>query len=238
MNNDIKVFENDEFGKFEILKIKGKEYFPATDCAKILGYSNPNDAISRHCKLDGVVKHEGVSSHVNQYGKRIEQKIEKTFITEGNLYRLIIRSKLPKAEKFEKWVFDDVLPSIRKTGYINEKEFKNLERRIIKLESETSPNRLWQYSVGVNTTEIAFSLGTTPKKLFKFLVSTGVAYRKWDKYELHNDYVGFGYIQKSRRDYEPFYGKRIKYWTLKGVNLVTDLYTRANNESLLGISMN
>ena len=108
------IFNNSEFGELAILEIDGKPYFPATECAEILGYSNPYDAISRHCR--GVVKHEGVSKTTNQHGVTTEQKNEKNFIPEGDLYRLITHSKLPSAEKFEKWIFDEVLPSVRKHG--------------------------------------------------------------------------------------------------------------------------
>ena len=66
--NELQVFENTEFGKLGIMLIDGKEYFPAIKCAEMLGYSNPYDAINRHCELDGVVKHEGVSYTTNQHG--------------------------------------------------------------------------------------------------------------------------------------------------------------------------
>ena len=122
MTNNLQVFNNTEFGELGVLVIDGKEYFPASECARILGYSNPRDAILRHCKPEGVVKHDGVSLTTNQYGISTEQMVEKTYITEGNLYRLIIRSKLPAAERFERWVFDEVLPTIRKHGlYATEK---------------------------------------------------------------------------------------------------------------------
>lgn len=103
--NELRVFENSEFGKLDIMLIDGKEYFPATECAKVLGYARPADAVRDHCK--GVVKMPTPSNGGTQ---------EKGFIPEGDLYRLIIRSKLPAAERFEKWVFDEVLPAIRKTG--------------------------------------------------------------------------------------------------------------------------
>ncbi len=114
--NDLKVFSNTEFGELGVMLIDGKEYFPATQCAKILGYSNPYDAIKRHCKGDGVVKREGVSYTTNQHNITTQQVTEIKYINEGNLYRLIVSSKLPAAEKFERWVFEEVLPSIRKTG--------------------------------------------------------------------------------------------------------------------------
>lgn len=106
--NDLQIFNNDEFGQVRTIEIDGKPYFSAIDVAAALGYKNPRDAVSRHCK--GVVKYDtptpGGQQAVN-------------FIPEGDIYRLIVRSDLPSAEKFEKWVFDDVIPQIRKTGGYN-----------------------------------------------------------------------------------------------------------------------
>ena len=112
--NELKVFQNSEFGELGILLIDGKEYFPATQCAKTLGYKNARDAIARHCK--GVVKHDGVSCTTNQHGVTTKQQVEINYIPEGDLYRLIVSSKLPAAERFERWVFDEVLPALRKNG--------------------------------------------------------------------------------------------------------------------------
>lgn len=103
--NEIKIFENQEFGKVRALEIDGKPYFCAADVAKALGYSNCNDAVIRHCRA--IVKCDTPISGKIQ---------EVNYIPEGDVYRLIVRSKLPSAEKFEKWVFDEVLPSIRQTG--------------------------------------------------------------------------------------------------------------------------
>ncbi len=105
--NDLKVFSNSEFGELGVLVIDGKEWFPAHQCAKILGYSNPRDAVRRHCKTGGVVKHDTPTESGVQ---------PVNYIPEGDLYRLIVHSKLPKAVEFEKWVFDTVLPSIRHNG--------------------------------------------------------------------------------------------------------------------------
>lgn len=105
--NDLKVFSNSEFGELGIMLIDGKEYFPATHCAKILGYANPRDAIQKRCKTEGVANCDVLTNGGKQSVK---------YINEGNLYRLIVSSKLPSAERFERWVFDEVLPSIRQTG--------------------------------------------------------------------------------------------------------------------------
>jgi len=115
MANNLQVFNHEQFGELQICTIDDKEYFGATNTATILGYANPHDAIGRHCKKDGVVKHEVIDSM-----GRIQ---EINLITEGNLYRLIVRSKLPKAVEFESWVFDIVLPTIRKAGgYVEDPE--------------------------------------------------------------------------------------------------------------------
>lgn len=124
MTEQIKTFENAEFGKLDVIIVDGKEYFPATQCARILGYKEPQNAIRRHCKKDGCVKCTvGVTTGTKADGSSVIQNIEMKFISEGNLYRLIIKSKLPTAERFECWVFDEVLPTIRKTGgYISDPE--------------------------------------------------------------------------------------------------------------------
>lgn len=103
--NELKVFQNSEFGELGVLTIDGKEFFPATQCAKILGHENPARAIRKYCK--GVTEMVTPTNGGNQATK---------FIPEGDLYRLIIRSKLPSAEKFEQWVFDEVLLELRKNG--------------------------------------------------------------------------------------------------------------------------
>lgn len=112
MNNELRVFENAEFGSVRTVEIEGKPYFVANDVTKALGYSNSRDAVARHCK--GVVKRDTPTTSGIQ---------SMSYIPEGDLYRLITHSKLPSAERFESWVFDEVLPSIRKNGgYISGQE--------------------------------------------------------------------------------------------------------------------
>lgn len=106
--NKLQVFQHPQFGGVEVIVIDGKEMFGATQVAKALGYTNPYDAINRHCKKDGLVKREVIDN--------LGRPQEMNFINEGNLYRLITHSKLPDSEKFESWVFDEVLPTIRKHG--------------------------------------------------------------------------------------------------------------------------
>ena len=115
--NELQIFKSEKFGEIEILIENGREYFPATEVAKILGYKDPNKAINTHCKKDGWV----IRPVIDRLGRTQEKK----FINEGNLYRLITKSNLPQAEVFESWVFDEVLPSIRKTGMYATDELLN-----------------------------------------------------------------------------------------------------------------
>ena len=87
--------------------IDGEVWFCATDVCKVFGYTNAPDAVSKHCKSGGIAKRDTPTV------SGIQQML---FINESNLYRLIIRSKKPEAEKFETWVTSEVLPAIRKTG--------------------------------------------------------------------------------------------------------------------------
>ena len=114
MNQQLQVFNHEQFGDVRIIEEDGRVLFCGKDVAKALGYENPRDAIRRHCR--GVVKRDGVSKTTNQHGVTTEQVTQMSFIPEGDLYRMITHSKLPAAERFEKWVFDEVLPTIRKTG--------------------------------------------------------------------------------------------------------------------------
>lgn len=106
MENEIKIFENEEFGSMRTLKEEtGRVVFCGSDVAKALGYRNVSDALIRHCK--GIVKHDTLTNGGMQ---------TLSFIPEGDVYRLVAHSRLPSAEKFESWIFDEVLPTIRRTG--------------------------------------------------------------------------------------------------------------------------
>ncbi|EPY2273184.1 BRO-N domain-containing protein [Clostridium sporogenes] len=104
--NNLQIFKNQEFGMVRMTEINNKPYAVANDVLKALGYAEGSwrTTLSRKCK--GVTKCNGLK--VNG--------VEVNLIPEGDIYRLITGSHLPSAEKFEVWVFDEVLPTIRKTG--------------------------------------------------------------------------------------------------------------------------
>lgn len=104
--NDLKVFENSEFGKIRTAIVNDKPMFCLTDICKALEMSNPTMVAQR---LD---EDERTKLDLGRQG-------ETNFITESGLYAVILRSDKPNAKKFRKWVTSEVLPSIRKTGSYN-----------------------------------------------------------------------------------------------------------------------
>ncbi|MCR0349374.1 hypothetical protein DWW36_12150 [Erysipelotrichaceae bacterium AF15-26LB] len=102
---ELQTFNSTQFGELRTAEIEGKIYYCGNDVARALGYIRPRDAVALHCK--GAVKHRTPTNGGVQ---------ELSFIPEGDVYRLAARSKLPQAEKFESWVFDEVLPQINHTG--------------------------------------------------------------------------------------------------------------------------
>ena len=103
--NQMEIFKNPEFGSIRTFEQNGEVLFCGKDVAQALGYRRPADAIAAHCK--------GVCVLPTPSNGGIQQM---KFIPEGDVYRLIVHSKLPSAERFERWVFDEVLPSIRQHG--------------------------------------------------------------------------------------------------------------------------
>ena len=118
--NEIKIFENAEFGQIRTVEIDGEPWLVGKDVAEALGYSNPQKAVRDHVDTED----RGVNEMVTPGGKQ-----NLTIINESGMYALIFGSKLPEAKKFKHWVTSEVLPSIRKTGGYtmgNQEEDKNI----------------------------------------------------------------------------------------------------------------
>jgi prophage antirepressor-like protein len=154
----LQLFINEEFGEIRGMEVNGKPYVVASDVAKALGYKRPNDAISQHCKY--TVKHR--IPHPQNKTKTLEVNI----IPEGDVYRLIIKSKLPSAQKFEEWVMDEVLPEIRRTGgYIDEgatqQQLQQLQQKI---------NMLTNYKIkGDTINDVCSATGLRRKTIKEYL---------------------------------------------------------------------
>lgn len=230
--NEIQIFSNDEFGQVRTIEIDGKPYFLANDVATALGYKNTNDAVSRHCK--GVVKHDTPTNSGIQ---------SISYIPEGDIYRLVMRSKLPGAERFESWVCDEVLPAIRKTGgYHLPQTYKEaLQELIAKVEEneqlqgqliemndkieEMQPkvsylDKILQSPSTVLVTQIAQDYGMSAKAFNKKLHDLGVQHKVGDQWILYAKYQGNGYVQSHTHSFERADGrldtKMNTEWSQKG----------------------
>lgn len=117
MNQQNQVFNHPQFGEIcTVQQEEGKVLFKANDVARSLGYAETAKAVRTHCKGVSVLD----TPIENQYGTVVMQPTK--FISESDVYRLVMRSKLPEAEKFQDWVCEEVLPAIRKDGaYLSEK---------------------------------------------------------------------------------------------------------------------
>ena len=196
MENKIQIFNNEEFGEVRTLNEDGKIYFVASDIAKRLGYMKPANAISAHCRytLKRSIPHP--------QGKGT---LDVNVIPEGDVYRLITHSKLPTAERFEKWVFDEVLPSIRKTGSYSLEIPKDYPSALRALADQCEINRIMKPKadfydtvastdslLSMNDTAKILNMGIGRNRLFKFLRDKNVLMKDNMPYQR---YVDAGYFK-------------------------------------------
>lgn len=228
MTANIQIFSNPQFGNVRTIELNSKIWFGATDVATSLGYSNPRDAIVRHCKSHGVVNHDVTDS----LGRTQQMK----FINEGNVIRLVASSKLPQAEEFESWIFDELVPTVMKSGgYIATKEsdtpeeimskalliaqdtLKRREERIASLEEQNklqsdelkkaAPKIEYVDTVlqSVNTytiTQIAKELGfTSGESLNKKLRELGIQFYQSGQWMLTHTFSNKGYTATRTQTY-------------------------------------
>lgn len=196
---ELQIFNNREFGQIRTIELEGKPYFMASDVAKALGYIRPNDAINQHCRA--TVKHSTLISGKMQ---------EVNFIGEGDMYRLITHSKLESAERFETWVFDEVLPSIRKHGIyatdnvidniLNNPDFgielltKLKEERTARVEAEKKNAILTHINKTYTMTEIAKELNMkSAVQLNKMLSEKKNQYHINGTWVMYSKYSDLGY---------------------------------------------
>ncbi len=246
--NKLQVFNSSEFGQLQIMVMDGKEYFPATDVAKILGYVKPHEAIKQHCRYP--------AKHGVPHPQNPTKQIEKNFIPEGDLYRLIVKSKLPAAEQFERWVFDEVLPDIRKRGmYASESllddilknpdlgirlftEYKDAKEEARQLQlanaqqkqiiGELQPkasyyDAILQNNATVPITKIAKDYGMSGRAMNALLKELGVQYKMGKTWLLYQQYADQGYTQSRTHLLDNGQSVMNTYWTQKGRLFLYDL---------------
>ena len=213
--NKIILFKHEKFGEIGVIFEDGNPLFPATECAKILGYKNPTDAISRHCRY--LVKHEV------PHPQNPNKTIEKVYFPEGDLYRLIMRSKLPEAQEFESWVCDRILPSLRKHGAyftaetlhktmsdprelakllntlaVGQEKCKKLEKENALLAGKANYyDRILHSKNAVPVTQIAKDYGMTAIAFNRMLHDYGIQYSVRNTWVLYAEYANLGYTQSK-----------------------------------------
>jgi anti-repressor protein len=136
---ELQVFKNQNFGEIRTIMKEGNSWFFGKDIAKVLGYSNTRDALSRHVEADdkaAVVIHDG------------GQNRNMSIINESGVYALIFRSTLPKSKQFKRWVTSEVLPSIRKHGMYAIDELLDNPDFMIKTFQKIQENKNGQLSFG------------------------------------------------------------------------------------------
>lgn len=217
--NEIQIFNNEEFGEVRTVEVEGKPFFCGSDVAKALGYTNPNKAINDHCRA------------ITKWSTPISGKMQDiNYIPEGDLYRLIASSKLPTAEKFERWVFDEVLPSIRKHGlYATDELLDNPDliiqmatklkeerkvRKVLELENKVQSQQIAELQPKASyydlilqckdlltVTEISKDYGISAKGFNAKLHELGVQYKQSSIWFLYSKYQDKGYTQTKTQSY-------------------------------------
>lgn len=192
LESSIEIFSNEAFGSIRIVMKDGKPLFCGKDVAEALGYKRTADAITTHCK--GVCELPTPTSGGIQKMK---------YIPEGDLYRLVAHSELPSAEKFESWIFDEVLPCIRKTGgYVSNDDLfietyfstvdestkavlrttlstvREQNKRIAEMKpKEDYYNALVDRGTNLSFRNTAKEIGVPEKRFVRFLMGNGYVYR-------------------------------------------------------------
>jgi len=221
---------------------QGEPWFVAKDVAEVLGYAKPRNAIATHCKgasIQGLPSNGGVQ--------------EMTIIPERDVYRLIMRSKLPSAERFEDWVVGEVLPSVRKHGgYMTPEKVEEAllnPDTIIRLATDLKAEREQRQRIqaerdrlkpkadtmdALMATDTALPIGSVAKalhkdfgigrnRLFRFLRNRGLLMAN---NEPKQEYLNRGYFRVVERRFEVNGEMRVGTQTLvyqKGVNYIARL---------------
>lgn len=244
--NELKIFNNPEFGQVRTITLDGEPWFVGKDVADALGYSNSRDALARH-----VDDEDKTSVVIPDTGSNYKSKT--TLINESGLYSLVLSSKLPTAKQFKHWVTSEVLPAIRKHGgYLTPEKVEEAllnPDTIIKLATELKAerearknaeleaasakqligelkpkadytDRILSSKGTVPTTAIAKDYGMSAKALNQKLHELRVIYRMGSQWFLYAKYQAKGYTHSKTFDFKHSDGrpdcKMQTEWTQKG----------------------
>ena len=250
---EIRVFENTEFGAVRALEVDGTPWFVGKDVAEVLGYSNPQKAIRDHVDEEDRTVNESFTVNGTMA----------SLINESGLYSLVLSSKLPGAKAFKRWVTSEVLPSIRKHGlYAIDEIIANPDMAIAALQAlkaereariaaeldkavrtqqvaELRPKASYydlilQCASLLSVTEISKDYGMSAKAFNKKLHELRIQYQQSGVWFLYAEYQDGGYTQTKTQNYSRSDGSQgartHMYWTQKGRLF---LYERLKAEGVL-----
>ena len=243
--NDLMIFQSPEFGQIRTVEVNGEPWLVGRDVAQALGYSNPRDALSRH------VDEEDKNTVVNPDGNRGNPNM--TIINESGLYSLVLSSKLPGAKKFRRWVTNEVLPSIRKTGgYALPQDYPSAlralaaaeeQRMALAAENERQKQQLADFEPirqyvdtileskgALAITQIAADYDISARRLNQILHDEGVQRNVNGQWILYRKHMGKGLTSSKTIHFTHADGrpdtKMQTQWTQKGRLLIHEILTR------------
>ena len=258
MNNEIKIFEHEQFGPVRTILIDGQPWFVGKDVAEALGYTNTRKALLDHVDVEDkntVTIRDGNKGNPNQ-----------TIINESGVYCLIIKSKLETARQFKRWVTSEVLPSIRKYGmYATEQTIDNVlngteeaEKLFIQLKEEKLRTRELENenmrlaeendslaevvdfinmyddeSDLLSVSDIAIAYQMSAIEFNRLLCILGIQHRAYGTWMIAPEYENCGYVRTDKRP--TFYGEGFfihTRWTHKGAAF---LYNRLKENGILPV---
>ena len=222
MQTNIQIFTNDIFGEIRTCQVNNQIMFVGKDVATALGYKNPSNALQVH------VDSEDKTSYLIQVSGS-NYKANTLFVNESGLYSLVLSSKLPQAKAFKRWVTNEVLPQIRKTGgYIPTRDAYGRELsseeildradaivgRTLRMLNEPAEDTL-------TATQVAKTFNMTVADFNAVLQDMGIQYRKGGHWNLCNHLQGRGYTaERTHVSYSLKGEKKVKVymtWTLNGL---------------------
>ena len=241
MNNQLQIFENEEFGKVRVLEFDGQPWFVGKDVTDILGYGNGSRDINRHVDAEDRRNYRNGTSEINNRGV--------TIINESGLYALILSSKLPSAKRFKRWVTSEILPTIRKHGayltdMVLEDAIKSQEyafELLQRLQAEKNKtDALWGQVQNLSSKAwycdrvlmsggvvpvsiIAKDYGMTAMAFNRLLHHLGIQYRLGGAWLLYSRYQNKGYTKSQTFCTPKGVGVVHTYWTQKGRRFLYDI---------------
>ncbi len=263
MNNEIKIFENEQFGSVRTILIDGQPWFVGKDVAEALGYTNPTKAIRDHIDPED---RWGSKLDPHLFVDNLGRTQAPTLINESGVYCLIIKSKLETARQFKRWVTSEVLPSIRKYGmYATEQTIDNVlngteeaEKLFIQLKEEKLRTRELENenmrlveendslaevvdfinmyddeSDLLNVSDIAIAYQMSAIEFNRLLCILGIQHRAYGTWMIAPEYENCGYVRTDKRP--TFYGEGFFIHTRWTHKGAAFLYNRLKENGILPV---